>query len=759
MAIGSNLSGINFSGLASGLDTETIIAQLMLIQQRPLRRLQVRQAELSARMDIYDKFRAQLGNLQTAASALASSNAFNLLKVTSSDTSVVTATASPDAAAGIYDIRVSQLAQAHKLLSEPHPSATAELGVAGSFLINGKVIEVVERDTLSSIASKINSANAGVTASLINGGEGQVYLSLTAKETGANSKIHLSDIGNGTVLATLKLVSATEVFRNQRADGVYSDRFTSPETAIGTLLGMRSPTSGTIQINGTPIALDFSTDSLNSIANKINSAGIQGVSASVVSETEKGKAYYRLKITGVSDPSAFTDDQNLLKNLGILQKSYTREMVAAQDASFTVDGVAFTRSTNQISDVITGVVFTLLSADSNNPKRATLTIDRDLNAIKKNITDFVNVYNGVVDFIKENASFDKETFRSGILFADQTVENIRDHLIRQITDEIEGLSGTLRTLAQIGITLDGEGKLQIDDGTLTAALNGDLNEVGRLFYAYGSTTDANIQYISATSKTKPSPKAGYEVVITQIATLATATATVAQTERSTAEERLTFNGKLFGNTEYTLLLNANNSIDDTIAQINNDSKLRNLVVASKDANGKLVITAKNYGSDSSFTVVSDQAAASNNSGIGNTPIEANGLDVAGTINGEPATGKGQFLTGNSGNPNTDGLQIRVLATTPGTYGAVKFSRGVGDSVRNYIQSVTDIITGDLTTATKGLQEQIDAIKEQMKILEEDLARKEVELRQQFARLESLLSQLQSQSARLNAMMNGALLRR
>jgi flagellar hook-associated protein 2 len=244
------------------------------------------------------------------------------------------------------------------------------------------------------------------------------------------------------------------------------------------------------------------------------------------------------------------------------------------------------------------------------------------------------------------------------------------------------------------------------------------------------------------------------VVITQVATRATATASVAQTGASTTEERLTFSGRLFGNEPYTLVIRSGSTIDDIIARINGNARLKNLVVASKDSEGKLVIQARNYGSASSFTVVSDQAASANNSGIGTDTIEAQGQDVAGTINGEPATGQGQFLTGNSGNPNTAGLQIRVMATAPGTYGAVIFTRGVADQIRQYAKSVTDIVNGDLTIANNTLQDQIKALDEQMQAIREEVSRREQALRQQFASLERALSQMQSQSMRLAAMMGG-----
>jgi flagellar hook-associated protein 2 len=752
---GSSITGINFTGLASGIDTEAIIQKMIELQTRPLQRLMVRKSELSARMSAYDQFRGLVSNLQTAAGALSVKNAFNLIRANSSDTQVATVSASTDAVPGTYELRVSKLAQAHKIISGAHPSATAELGVSGQFMVNGKVIEVVASDTLTSIASKINAANAGVTASILNGDNGQVFLTLTANETGAQSRIQLADVnGYHIIVPTLKLVTYAEFVRNQQGNAALSERFTASDTPLGTLFGMSNPTSGTIQINGVDVSIDFATDSLNTIATRINSAGIPGVTASVVSETVNGTTYYRLKIEGDSALPTFTDQNNILKNLGILQNQYERELVQAQDAEFTVDGINFKRSKNQVTDVIPGITLTLQSADATNPKRAVITLARDYEGIKGSINNFVNAFNSLVDFLKQAASFDKEKLKGGILFGDTTVSLIHDTLVRKITEVVQGLDGPLRALTQVGVQLGQDGKLALDEGKLMEALNRDLTGVSRLFIAHGYATNPNIAFVSATDATRPSSPTGYEVVITQVATRATATASVAQTAASTAEERLTFSGSLFGSEPYTLVLPAGSTVDDTIARINNDPRLKNLVVASKDSNGKLVIQARNYGAASSFTVVSDQEASTNNSGIGTSPIEAQGQDVAGTINGEPATGQGQFLTGNSGNPNTAGLQIRVMATTPGTYGAVVFTRGVADQVRQYAKSVTDIVSGDLTIATNTLQDQIKALDEQMQAIREEVSRREQMLRQQFARLERALSQMQSQSQRLAAMMAG-----
>jgi len=746
--IGGNLSGINFAGLATGIDTESIIQKLTELQSRPMQRLMVRKSQLQSRMSAFDQFRGLVNNLASAAGALSVNSAFNSVRGSSSDTNVATITSSTEALPGTYELRVSKLAQAHKIVSGAHASATAELGVNGQFMVNGKIITLQATDNLNTVAQKINAAGAGVTASVLNTDNG-AYLTLTANETGKNSKIQLADVGGWQVLApTLKLVSYEEFIRNQQNNAALSDRFRDSGQPLAQVFGMTNPTSGTIQINGQNIAVDFATDTLASLVGKINSSGA-GVTASIETETDGGVTYYRLKIDGGSSLPTFVDDQNILKNLGILQNGYQNELVQAQDAEFTIDGFQFRSSRNQINNAIQGVTITLLSADADNPKTARLTLTRDTEAARGAVNNFVNAFNSLVDFLKQNASINKETLQAGVLFGDTTVSSVMDGIINRTISALPNVQDGLRVLAQVGVQLGQDGKLTFDEGKFNQAITQDLQGVMRLFTASGRTTDPNISFVSSTDKTKASPLGGYEVVITQVATRATATASVAQTAASTESETLTFSGALFGSEPVNLLIAAGSTQQDIVNQINNDPRLRNRVVASVE-NGKLVIRAVNYGSASNFTVVSDKEASSSNSGIGTTPINAEGQDVAGTINGEAATGRGQFLTGNNENPNTAGLQIRVTATAPGTYGVVHFTRGVADQVRLFARQATDIVNGDIQNATNTLRDQMSAIDRQIESIREEIGRRQMMLREQFARMERAISQMQSQGARLAA---------
>ncbi len=169
---------------------------------------------------------------------------------------------------------------------------------------------------------------------------------------------------------------------------------------------------------------------------------------------------------------------------------------AATDNSITVDGVTFIRSSNTISDIIPGVTLNLESLGS-----GTLTISTDNTAIAGNIQDFVDAFNELVAFIDEQTAFNAETFETGILFGNSSVQSLETNLRRIATGQTTGTSGTFEFLSQIGITTQDDGTLALDEVKLDAALTTDLNSVVSLFTSSGSATDANVTFVGFTDNT------------------------------------------------------------------------------------------------------------------------------------------------------------------------------------------------------------------------------------------------------------------
>ncbi|MGB9587518.1 MAG: flagellar filament capping protein FliD, partial [Armatimonadota bacterium] len=140
-----------------------------------------------------------------------------------------------------------------------------------------------------------------------------------------------------------------------------------------------------------------------------------------------------------------------------------------------------------------------------------------------------------------------------------------------------------------------------------------------------------------------------------------------------------------------------------------------------------------------------QVTERDSSGEAGTGTGAPGTDVAGTINGEPATGTGQILIGNKGNENTEGLKIRVTGTTIGSYGVIQFTKGIASIVSDYLAFVTEPNTGSVDSQQSDLRNLISYIDSDIANMEERVAAKQERLLAKFTAMESALGKLQTQS--------------
>lgn len=753
MSLSSSLGStapINFTGLASGLDTNSIIQKLMSLDQAPVTQLQNQQAVLQNQQQVYSQLSSLLSAFQTSASTLNSPSAFQNVSASSSDTTVATVVAGNTAQVGTYNLTVTQLALAQKLSSAAQTNATTALGYSGTAVINGKSFSISNTDTLTTIAQTINGLNAGVTASIVNGGTGNTYLTLTSTATGSANQMQIGDM-SGTPLESLGLTNGATSIRSAITNGAQSFGLSSGTTSLQSVLG--ATTSGSITINGTAVSVNFATDSLQTIANNIN-ANVSGVSASVKSNTSNGATTYQLQITGNSGTPTFVDSGDVLQSLGILQQGASTVLVPAQDAAYKLDNVSLTSSSNTITTAIPGTTLTLLKGTPASPATSTLTFSQNTAGIISNLQNFVTAYNGVVDYISQNSQFDSKSFQAGPLFGDSVANQIQTQMSSILFSNVPGYSGSYPNLASLGFTLSQTGDLSLNTSTVTNALSSDPQDVMKLFEAVGQGSNSNLSYVTSTSSTKASTAGPYAVSISQLATKASYVAGTAQTQAESNAETLTFNGSLFNTSPYSIILNIGATLAQNVAQINSDPKLSQLVTA-KITNGALEIDSNKYGSGGNFSVTSNLAAGANNSGVGTggQGTTTNGLDTQGTINGEAATGNGQFLTGNTGNANTSGLQIQYVGTSTGLVGTMSFSNGVASQLYNLAQGYTTATTGLLATASQGLQNQIDGFQTDITSLQAQLQLEKQNLTQEFAAMENAMSQLQAQSQSLGFMLS------
>ena len=122
-------------------------------------------------------------------------------------------------------------------------------------------------------------------------------------------------------------------------------------------------------------------------------------------------------------------------------------------------------------------------------------------------------------------------------------------------------------------------------------------------------------------------------------------------------------------------------------------------------------------------------------------------DVAGTINGETAEGKGQLLTGKTGNATTDGLVLRVTLdetqVISGAEGQVTVTKGVAARLKDVVESLTKAEEGTFDRRIKSYQSQVDTIAKRVAEIDERLKLRRESLLQKYYLMEQTLGEMQS----------------
>lgn len=217
------MATISSAGIGSGLDIEGIISGLMAAERIPLTQINEQKTSINTKISIYGIIKNSFSDLQTATNKLTKLANIYPQKATSSDDTIATATASSTATPGSYRLEVSKLAQAQSVAANTVASKDDVFGEGSLLITLGEYDSVgntftanpdktptpiaigAGQNTLSGIKLAINNADAGVTATIVNDGQGD-RLVLTSKETGKDLgfKIDVTDNdGNNTDAAGL----------------------------------------------------------------------------------------------------------------------------------------------------------------------------------------------------------------------------------------------------------------------------------------------------------------------------------------------------------------------------------------------------------------------------------------------------------------------------------------------------------------------------------------------------------------------------
>jgi flagellar hook-associated protein 2 len=689
-------SALQVGGLATGLDTTSIINGLISIEQQRVTREENKKADIELKLSTFNDLKTKLSDFYAQAKEMDKSTVFNVFKSSSSATEVATITGEDNASVGNYDVKVMGLASSLKVASGSFTGNLTSLGFTGSFTISASAaalkadptaatvqIDLSATDTLKDIAAKINRAKGtGATASVLKMGDNDYRLMLTSVDEGSQAFKVASvagkeakgifadglDLVTQQTATTQKQALRTNFDLRLAAGGpatsatTFANLFQSIGSASNLTNGDKIHIAGTAS-DGTAINTDFTltdktTDKVGDLVAAIQTA--YGATATV-SLNSSGEIEVTDAAGGASTMAltlSLTDSDTSGSKLGLgaaVAKSTFKNVVAeGKKAFYLMNEMSVSSQTNRDNNTVTGTVFELKRADPTQDVK--LTLDFDKEGIQKKVQGYLDTYNQLIKFLDEKSKIEvtksdnksgtaaqqgKTKITKGPFAGDSSILGLKSQLQSMMTNKISELTDNnvskFSSLASLGITSEQKtGFLQINSDTFGAALDADFEGVKRVFVTGGYMTNSSHVFGTYTKDTRTGV---YDI----------------------------------------------------------------------DPAGAMLDTDKGTGTSWAAATVS---------------------------------GDGDLLNSNSGDSN--GMAVKAA---PGSgAGKVVFVRGVAGQIKDFYDKITNFVDGFVTTTAKTYSDRIKDEDTKISRLESQVAGVKERLTKQFANLELSVSKLKSQSA-------------
>ena len=301
---------------------------------------------------------------------------------------------------------------------------------------------------------------------------------VTGTPASANYAVTVSSLAKAQSIASTPVSSATATL----ATGTLNIQMGTYDSSTNTF----TPTPGSSAI---PVVINSTDDTLCGIAGAINNAANGSVNASVVtnangtsqlviSSANTGTAN-SFSVTASSGLSQFAFDPTATASSPMTQTQ------AAADAQFTVNGLSLTSGSNSVTTAISGVTLNLTQAPATGapPLQAQLTVGTDPAAITNSVNNFVSAYNSLITLTNNLTNYNASTNTASILTGDPTTRDMLDTL-QSITGSQTSATGTTPTyswLAEVGISVNSDGTLSLNQTQFQSALSSNPTAVAAMF--------------------------------------------------------------------------------------------------------------------------------------------------------------------------------------------------------------------------------------------------------------------------------------
>lgn len=256
----------------------------------------------------------------------------------------------------------------------------------------------------------------------------------------------------------------------------------------------------TANSNRNPVSVDVAANaSLSDIRDAINNANA-GVTAAIVSVGTGYKLTLTSQFTGAANSVKLTtldaNGNTVNDNTGLAQLSFDPTATAgsgkelsvtteALDSNFQLNGISLTRSSNTVSDAITGVTLSLAGTGS-----SSLSIQQDTTGISTGISSFVKAYNDLHTQLKSLTTYDATNRKASTLTGDSTARSLETALKNLLSTRVDTGVSTISSLSSVGVSVQKDGSLTFDASKLSNALATSPDAVKTLLSAKSSATNA-----------------------------------------------------------------------------------------------------------------------------------------------------------------------------------------------------------------------------------------------------------------------------
>ena len=456
-------------GLGSGLELQSILDQLKEVDQAAIQSKETQKTALQDKIDAYNNVNAKLFNLKSNALSLSLESDFLKTSVSVSDEEVLSTTANDGIAAESFDLNVTKKARYNSWQTVGVESGTSPFYLAPQSGIAGAEESVTTTAQTYDILYGAAESQQAISVS-VDAGQNLTQIAEAINDSENNK----DDDGTQLVKASVEKNDNNEYYI--RLSAVAGGDSVDEQVSLAGFDYIKPDTTFSISRadNEDPMYVSLAPGATYSdtVAAINAGTGNPGVTATLV-DTGQGDAPYRLTLTSndTGEKARITVSDNL---------PMTQVNGADGDSlnsAFTVNGVEYQRQTNDaITDVISGVTLNLKKTGE-----TTIGIQKDTETVKENITALVENFNELLSTIaEESGDTDIENDTDAPLENDYTITGMVSTIKNLFTSSVN-LSSEFTSLMDIGLGLNQDGTLSLDEDKLDQTLASNADGVTALF--------------------------------------------------------------------------------------------------------------------------------------------------------------------------------------------------------------------------------------------------------------------------------------